>query len=284
MQCMYLLNRPALPVQQVPYICNSYYDGKEWFSYPARAGKSKMNEDPNDNYPVPYQFAERTHPTNTSEQEDFFQTWLFFGLISEALGGNTSEAETTTVESNVSAGVETAPNLIIRSIYEEFVVLKGPKAYITTATFMSKVQESWTLSPTNDQENIIKRCKRLRLCLNYAWKFCHLVQHDFDSGILYSICAIGELLAYTVNAAALMHGLSEKCLTNWTAPLYNPTSWHSRSTGSAREAMLRSGWCPSDVSRCVDKFGSLQLLHFLSLLDRSKPCKSHSQNVNYMCL
>lgn len=53
----------------VPYVCREPYDREPFLTYPDRMGRTHV---------LP--------KLSTPDLEDFFQTWLFFGLINEFLG------------------------------------------------------------------------------------------------------------------------------------------------------------------------------------------------------
>lgn len=75
---------PIVPPLRVPYVCHALepYDGDAWLTYPARAGWPQVL--PSALYP---QFSkhELNHPSDDRKLESFFQSWLFFGLLSHML-------------------------------------------------------------------------------------------------------------------------------------------------------------------------------------------------------
>jgi len=58
---------------------------------------------------------------------------------------------------------------------------------------------------------------------------------------------------------------------------YSPTDWQygKLQTEVLTSRMLQYGWCPSDLARTANKFKTLQALHFISMLDKRQPERSH---------
>lgn len=63
----------------VPYVCRESYDRGPFLTYPVRMGRTHV-------LPNAGAVLDQYNPTPTQDLEDFFQTWLFFGLINEFLG------------------------------------------------------------------------------------------------------------------------------------------------------------------------------------------------------
>ena len=105
--------RPARSIPKPPYVCDVRYDGGDWLSYPARIGVTRMVDDSSNPYNLPYQFVERADPTPTKQQESMFQTWMFFGLISEALNGNISDPEAFLVVSDMPVSRSQAQHSVL---------------------------------------------------------------------------------------------------------------------------------------------------------------------------
>jgi hypothetical protein len=65
----------------------------------------------------------------------------------------------------------------------------------------------------------------------------------------------------------------------------HPFYWPNGSFDSqeVKSRMIRNGWCPSDLLRTKNKFTSLQALHFLSMLDKSQPERSHTSCDDEQC-
>ena len=63
----------------VPYICREPYDGGPFLTYPVRMGKTHV-------LPKAGAPPGQCDSTPTRDLEEFFQAWLFFGLINEFLG------------------------------------------------------------------------------------------------------------------------------------------------------------------------------------------------------
>ena len=63
----------------VPYVCREPYDRGPFLTYPVRMGRTHV-------LPNAGAVPGQCDPTSTRDLENFFQTWLFFGLINEFLG------------------------------------------------------------------------------------------------------------------------------------------------------------------------------------------------------
>ena len=71
------------PVEiRVPCVClESYFDGQSFLTYPEENGKTWLLPEEGVNLRVKIQSYEHKYPTPVREQERFYQSWLFFGLL-----------------------------------------------------------------------------------------------------------------------------------------------------------------------------------------------------------
>jgi len=113
--------RNDLEIPQTLYVCKKRYDGGPFLSYPERVGKAHFGSVHPDS--MPFRHTERANPTPVPDMEDFIQTWLFFGLIAEFLGG-TAELPVSPVETESQP-----PNTILDHLYT-LVVEKHDKPYV----------------------------------------------------------------------------------------------------------------------------------------------------------
>src|ERR1700722_4757993 len=90
---------------------------------------------------------------------------MFLGLIAEALDGNSFDAVTPLVTPDGSASESATQDSICYSVYKNYIVTENDTHYVhTTVRFFPDLQESWTMSPVNSQENLVWRCQRLGFC------------------------------------------------------------------------------------------------------------------------
>jgi hypothetical protein len=219
---------------------------------------------------------------NSRDLEPFLQTWLFFGLLSETFCGNA--VENTEI---IPRPVDEEPNVrncneIVRRIYERSTYQSGDNHYVTTATFLQDFEHHVKLSMV-DRARFRAYCVRLGHCLQVAWKVLKAVPKDFDPVIRASIGVVAELLSHSMNYAFTKHGIPPHCPNKWTTTYFDQEPVRQDGLPSVRATMLSKGWCPSDISRSMNKFNSLQLFHFLGTMDRSIPFRNHSQCNDVHC-
>jgi hypothetical protein len=265
MQHMLLPENPTGSLARVPYVCSGHerYSG-EFLTYPRRMGKARMAETETDPLAVDYFLYEKLHPTPREEQEPFFQTWLFFGLVSEILGGN--DAET-------AALLGATPDEISRTIYEEFVDKDDTGEYINTANLFKILEKSWK-PPRGDVEFRKERYMHLSECLSLAWRMLYTTCPDFDLDIKDSIASVGEILAHSVFVAGRVLNATTKLMGTWGSRAYSP---------SICAEMKSFGWCPSDIARVIDTFTHIQTLHMLSKMRRLRPNDIHENCTDERC-
>ena len=236
----------------------------------------------------PWERSPAAQQLSTKELEAFFQEWLFFGLITEALDGNSGTlgssplppAQQTndkpTQEHNNAASRECHTHghsqTTVDRVYRDFVYQADAKSYITTRTFTSELRSSWSISclsfyPTRN--HLAVRCKRMCLCLRQAHYFYTHFPADFGSDIKFSIGAIAETIAHAMQLVCHYLDLEEICPNQWGDGYYADEKVESR--------MVKRGWCPTDLARSTHTFKFLQTLHYLSYLDKKMPAKDHAE-------
>ena len=236
----------------VPYVCMKDYDGGPFLTYPIREGVTHALP-PDGNIPggSPYRLHEQRYPTTKQEQEDFFQRWLFFGLIHEILGDRyrpedlicnieTDDGETSTVS---TLGLVETLDKWIADIHAGFV------------------------NPCHTYEHIAE-------CLRLAFATIHGAGPDFDPRIKVSLASLGELLTLATNEA-FNATENNKCPSAFSR-LIDVSYWENK--------MVSSGWCPSQmkINAKVDTY--LQTLHFLTLLGQPACDELHRRCNNDRCL
>lgn len=149
-------------------MCQKEYDGGSFLTYPMRDGKpyvlsAAANPFGNNSY----RQHEKLHPTPKQEQEAFFQTWLFFGLIHEVLGQLCSRDDfVRDSEDGTSKLITTSKLLGIIDVWVEQV-------------------HSGELKPSYDH---------IAQCLNLVFATLRGAGPAFDSIIMFSLASIAELL------------------------------------------------------------------------------------------
>ncbi|MCJ1267073.1 hypothetical protein MMC22_006958 [Lobaria immixta] len=246
------LSLPNDPVSvefdRVDFVCREKYDGGPFLTYPLRKGRAYMVPAVGH---VSYLVHERLHPTPTSELEAFLQTWLFFGLLQEILGELYS--------------------------HEDFVLQDEAASSPTTVVSTSKLlalMDTWIRSIAMIDPNRRISYHRISECLWLARTTLQAVPADFNPSQKYSIASMAELIGLAANKAFNVQPIHNKCRSVWTLNLQN----------MQRESqMLKNGWCPSEISKCVHLFKSLQTMHFLSRMGKLEMAQRHKWCSNDRC-
>jgi hypothetical protein len=267
MDHLLLPNHPTSDRVKVPYVCKERYDGLPFWYYPKRKGLPLLA-------PGPPGFTEyeSMHPTPATEQEPFFQTWLCFGLLSELMGGN-NQGECQDLDLvQEDAG---QANVLTR-IYENLIHIDNGSVYITTVNLVPLMDDLMPLASTSTTDtNVAKENYRhFSRCIDWAYETLHTCGPDFDHRIRFSIAAIGETLSLRVNAVCRDLGMRGDCPTRWSEGYYN---------ADVKQQMKINGWCPSDIARCEEIFGSMQTAHLISKLKRTQPGRVHSECPDTTC-
>jgi hypothetical protein len=276
---------PALV--KIPYVAGQRWDGGPFLTYPLRKGLPEMYFGAGGTTEHPWEIRPDAHGTPTEDLQVFFQEWLFFGLIIEALDGNTETTSSSALPPTEQATAETAQELkdklsdeppqykrkhsIISRVYRDFVYQAETESYITTETFLAELHDSWTISllsfyPTRNR--LAVRCKRMRLCLRQAHYFYTHLPADFCPNIKFAIGAVAEIIGHAMQPVCHYLNLNEICPNEWGNGYYQSPEVQLR--------MSSGEWCPNELIRTVNKFKYLHTLHYLSFLDKKKAPGSHA--------
>jgi hypothetical protein len=223
---------PMLP--SIPLVAKQRWDGGPFLEYPLRRGLQAMYDGAGGTTEHPWEISPAAQQLSTRDLEAFFQEWLFFGLITEALDGNSETpgsfpspaAQQTNGkpahEHNDAASREYHTyghgQTIIDRIYRDFVYEADAKSYITTRTLTSELENSWLifdLSLYSSRTHLAVRYKRMRLCLRQAHYFYTHLPADFDSEIKFTIGAIAETIAHAMQFVHHHLRLKEYCPNEW---------------------------------------------------------------------
>ena len=276
MECLHLprsesgKRRPMLP--SIPLVAKQRWDGGPFLEYPQRRGFQAMYDGAGGTTEYPWEISPAAQQLSTKELEAFFQEWLLFGLITEALDGNSETlgssplpaAQQTNTnpaqEHNNAASIECHTHghcqTIVDRVYRDFVYQADAKSYITTRIFTSELQNSWSmpnLSFYPTRNHLAVRYKRMRLCLRQAHYFYTHLPADFGSDIKFSIGAIAETIAHAMQLVCHYLDLEGICPNQWGDGYYADKKVKSR--------MVKRGWCLTDLAISTHKFKFLQTLH-----------------------
>lgn len=266
MELLLLPHSPTSQRDKVPYVCSERYDGLSFLGYPERKGYSKFAQ-----IPEYFEAYESLQPTPVAEQQSFFQTWLFFGLLSELFGGNDRDLPH---DSAAKEGL-VRPSNILDQIYNDFTTVESGCQYITVAKLVPYVDALLPITPNFSAtfDELKKRYIHFKDCIMYTFRKLNTCRADFDQRIKYSMALVGEVLSYRVNIV-LGYKLPITCPPTWGNGYYN---------ADTKAAMIRHGWCPSEVARIADIFCSLQTMHLLSKVNKIQNGRSHDECTEDKC-
>ncbi|KAE8442357.1 hypothetical protein EG329_003428 [Mollisiaceae sp. DMI_Dod_QoI] len=254
---------PPIQVPRTPYLCTERYDGGPWLSYPARKGKAaKYKAGPFDY--LDYARSERLDPTPIKEQESFFQTWLYFGLIAEFLGANCNDPAN-----------DPTSNELVKRIYDETLVQDGDQTYVKLdvaclGKFLAMGRARLSPDPLVRRQHY----EHVTNCLTYVHPLITTVPKEFNWSVKWSISALGELFTIALRAAFEALQVPSDFSRHWANGFLND---------EAKASMREHGWCRSDIARAEAKYQSIQAHYIARMLDKSLPPRDHSQCTDSTC-
>jgi hypothetical protein len=256
---------PPIPVPRTPFVSRERYDGGPWLSYSARKGKAAHALDGTPFDSLSHQRAECINPTPVDEQESFFQTWLYFGLVAEFTGVNSVD----------EASFDPDKRQGIDHIYNTILVLDGDQSYVKLdQKTLGILLDLGRAKLPSDIDGKKKYYNHLQLCLSYVHVMISMVPKEFNHAIRCSILALGELFTFSTNFA----------LEALQVPLSFGRSWStSFLSDEMKESMKHHGWCPSDIARAEAKYQSIQTLYMARMLDKKLPYRSHKHCTEWVC-
>ena len=258
-------------VRTTPYRCLERYDLGPWLSYPDRKGKSINSWNGMTFDQTEYLRSERVKdaPTSSEELEPFLQEWAFFGLLAEFSGINSKASGDDSVVSKES-------QTLLDEMYETMLIQdKEGKTIVTLCwDYLSSCREMMVQRLPKDPTAQKERYEHLHTCLTYAHSLLKNVPEDFNYAIKYSICALGEFLMQTVRFELEKFSVLSTPGRIWGRGFLDEEN---------KRSMVKSGWCPSDISRADAKYTSLQSLHICRMVDKSLPKRDHTQCDDLSC-
>jgi hypothetical protein len=299
MECLHLpRGDPGKRKRMLPSIslvAEQRWDGGPFLEYPQRRGFQAIYDSAGGTTEHPWEILPAAQQLSTRELEAFFQEWLFFGLITEALDGNSETLGSSPLPAAQQTNSEPAQKhnnaasreyhmhghgqTTVDRVYRDFVYQADAKSYITTKTFMSELQNSWPISYLSSNpagNHLAVRCRRMRLCLRRAHYFYTHFPADFGSDIKFTIGAVAETIAHTIQLVCYRLEPEELCPNQWGDGYYADEKVISR--------MVKRGWCLNDLARSAHKFKYLQTLHYLSYLDKKMSAKDHAECQKSECV
>lgn len=257
MEILFTPKDPNSPLEDVPFICGDLrYDLGPFLTYPIRTGRPQLIKP---SLQLGRLLSEITHipdqePSETLEPH--LQTWLFFGLLSEFIGINTSDP---------------AEHPLAAALYDKFVTARNGKKCVTTEPLFEFIREHiWHPGVVEDENGGFRaeRWLHMGICIQYTNVVLAHCPADFDSRIRYSIGALGECLTYCMNALYNRFNVEKIIGSTFAKGFLSPSV--------CKSMVEKGGWCPSDISRILANFDSLNTHHLLSKLDRTGSGRDHT--------
>ncbi|MCJ1289463.1 hypothetical protein MMC34_000995 [Xylographa carneopallida] len=234
---------------EIPFVA-TVYDGGSFLTYPARRRLPwplSYDQDgliPNDLYlSLPFM--------PTSDQEAFFQTWLFFGLL-QVFMKDEFDAEH----------------------YKES--LDG-RIRITTARLFQNMRRMWVKQVEQSSKDKVVQFRTVVNCLNLIAQVLRGCNDDFDWRIKLSIASLCEVFSATVTLAYASLGVKQP-----TVHIPNHLGLHLFEQ-NRKERMLSAGWCSNDIAIAAERFSSVQTLYFLSRMKKLDAQRDHHGYQDNMC-
>ncbi|KIN08693.1 hypothetical protein OIDMADRAFT_175455 [Oidiodendron maius Zn] len=267
-------------VRRVPYLCKERYDGSSWASYPSRQGRAvfSLTEGVAFNQIEAIHFM-RVNTISLAEQESFLQTWLYFGLIAEFLGANSTfnSSDSDLVDNNslsISPTVMSAKD-IFDIIYDTVLVQDGESMFVVLDDAgLQKFVDITVSSMPKEPEAQMARYLHLNRCLAHAQVILITAPKDVSHNIRFSIAAVGEVFM-----SFIIISLGPR-----NDPKVTARPWANHYLDDeVNLSMIQNGWCPSDISRCMSLFSSFQSLNVINKMDKSLPPREHTSCTDFVC-
>lgn len=279
MDLLHLPQDPSFAANKAPYVCEERYDGGPFLTYAHRKDKTGTlqpgmeNKSPSTGLglriPSPVAYQEMLHPRPQEEQEQFYQTWFFFGLLAEFLSLNTQEDGTYLIDSSVA-------QIELEGLYTDYVFTENEKVYVRALKIMG-------CAPLivgrigQGKVSVRARLSHLSECLRFTCVMLNSIHSEFDDNIKYSIAALGELFSNVINTLRSIWKIDIPLLG------YPWAKGFLRSEGEIEAKMIDAGWCLSDIERARFAYTGLNTVHLLSRLKRPLPLRKHDKCTRDRC-
>ncbi|AEO64793.1 uncharacterized protein THITE_2086288 [Thermothielavioides terrestris NRRL 8126] len=274
MDLLVVPSSPTLPVRKAPYVCTEHWDGGKYLDYAARKGRMSTVSPSLRGFvtagatQTDAEYLEPIHPTPQAQQQSFFQTWFFFGLLAEFLGLNEADDGTRQIDEELAKEE-------IESLYQDFVVVdEDGRRFISGGKLLEPGMGSHLMDRFKQtRQGVAHRAKYLHDCLQFTCAMLHTGIHtDFDRDVLYSIAALGELFCTSFVTAANF-GLLPNGLPHFSLPW---SQNYLKPRGELEKHMLENGWCKSEIEKLRWVYQGLGTQHFLSRMRKEEPHGDHT--------
>ena len=243
---------PLTEQDDVPCLCQDDYHGIPFLSYPKHANRAYVLPDPDQ---MTYQTYIRVHPMPVEEQDAFYQTWLFFGLLQEVLGKSYRHDDFVRTVQKQSGEVKLVTTSKLLPLLKQWV---------------EKIQDEFRISKDRSLY------KHFGECLQRASQVLRVASPGFSINIRFSIAATCEVLANAMNEAFLIEDLvtEGRCPGVWLE--FDHTDFELSRMGG-------NGWCLRQASIAIGRFNSTQTRFFMGKLKKNDPDGRHKQCSRHEC-
>ncbi|MCJ1401535.1 hypothetical protein MMC11_004751 [Xylographa trunciseda] len=180
---------------------------------------------------------------STSNQQSFFQTWLFFGLLQVFM------------KEDFNA--------------EDYKISVEGQVCITTAQLVANMQGMWVKQVQLSSKDKSVQFRTVVTCLRLIAQVLRRCNDDFDWRIKLSIASVCEVFSASVALAYKSLGIKQP-------EINSPQELGLHLFEDARKArMMSAGWCSNDIAIAAERFSSVQMLYFLSRMKKLDTQRDH---------
>ncbi|MCJ1390490.1 hypothetical protein MMC18_003350 [Xylographa bjoerkii] len=235
MEHLVLRSDPLDSVLEIPFVAIDY-NGGSFLTYPARR-----------RLPWPLSYDQDGHfahdlylslpSMSTSDQESFYQAWLFFGLL----------------------------QVFMKEHYnvEDYKSSVGGRIRITTVNLPANMQEMWVKQVQQSSKDKSVQFRTVVTCLNLISQL--------------SIASVCEVFSAVVAIAYWSLGV-KRLVMNMATDLGLHLFEEDR-----KSRILSAGWCSNDIAIVAERFSSVQMLYFLSRMEKLDPQRDHHDCRDGIC-
>jgi hypothetical protein len=260
---------------KTPYVATEKWDLQPFMTYAHRKGQlHRVPPSLRHGEPAPeVTFTELLYPTPKEDQEAFYETWFYFGLLAELLCLNQQEDGTWLIpEAQARAELDAVYKACVREDDDGKRYIDGPAVFEIAYSFLDRCRSL--------EGGLEARAKVFSPALYFAYQMLCNIHSQFDDSIKYAISAMAETAAAAIQTAILL----EKYVVDDMRGFHIPWSRNFLVAGGQVEKnMLEAGWCISEIERARTTYQGLSTMSYTSKLDRSRNRRDHSSCNKLYC-
>lgn len=203
----------------VPYKCTELYDGGDFFGYPARKGWTE------DELLGRRGFGNRTD----AEVEAFFQTWLYFGMLTSVFKLN---------------GIKVDPKEFLTTDKECGQVI------VTTSEALPRRLRDWRMKGNRDAESdaATATVALITQVATYIDRYCGVEGREHEGSMRAPTTAVTWTVAPEISMSITALGF---IFTGAIREIYKAGTFNMGwgANPMLKTTLLKAGWCPLDVRR-----------------------------------